>query len=129
MQKEYSNEFILTAIEHAAKKLQTILKESYYSLECRSIVETLANLPQDMEPGYLAKVLADLGPESCDRNMFLDVLQQLSPMLMQGGIESQVGQALAMMCRPQGAGGVSPRTPSLTWNTTTFGSAVLESVD
>lgn len=128
MQKEYSNESILTAIEHATKKLRTILRESYYSLECRSIVEKLESLSRDMEPGYLAKVLTDLGPESCDRNMFLDVLQQLSPMLMQGGIESQVGQALAMMCRPQGTGGVSPRTPSLTWNTATFGSAVLESV-
>ena len=80
-----------------------------------------------MEPGYLAKVLADLGPESCDRNMFLDILQQLSPMLVQGGTESQVGHALVMMCRSQGLGGSSPRTPSPTWNATTFGSAVLES--
>lgn len=76
----------------------------------------------------MAKVLADLGPETCDKNMFLDVLQQLSPMLVQGGIECQVAVALTFICRLGASGGV-PRSPvAPAWNTTTFGSAVFETV-
>lgn len=72
----------------------------------------------DLESDYLAKVLSDLGAESCDRNMFLDILQQLGPMLVKGGIELQLVKTLCMMCRTAHD---SPR-----WNTKTFGQAVLE---
>ncbi|PJF16482.1 hypothetical protein PSACC_03678 [Paramicrosporidium saccamoebae] len=78
-----------------------------------------------MEPGYLAKVLADLGPESCDRNMFLDILQQLKPML-QGGVENPVALALIYMCQPNHPGNLA-RSPLGAWNTSVFGSAVFES--
>lgn len=79
-----------------------------------------------MEPGYLAKILSDLGAETCDRNMFLDVLQQLRPLLTKDKIESQVAIAIIMMfvqtVQPSAAGMVGP-----TWNMTAFGSSVLES--
>lgn len=72
----------------------------------------------DLESDYLAKVLSDLGAESCDRNMFLDILQQLGPMLVKGGIELQLVKSLCMMCR------TVHNSPQ--WNTKTFGQAVLE---
>ncbi len=78
-----------------------------------------------MESGYLAKVFADLGPESCDRNMFSDVIQQLAPQVAQGGGElaGQIGMTLTMMCRTSNGGGSSS---AAVWNTDSFGSAVLE---
>ena len=75
-----------------------------------------------MEPGYLANVLLDLGPETCDRNTFLDILQQVTPTMGKERVEVQVAYALLMMAErvsePAGGG----------WNCTTFGSAVLELV-
>ena len=75
-----------------------------------------------MEAGYLAKILSDLGPDSCDRNMFLDIIQQTGPMLAQGGgMEQQAAAALLMMSTYHAEG-------STQWNTTLFGGAVLECV-
>lgn len=79
-----------------------------------------------MESGYLAKILSDLGAETCDRNMFLDVLQQLRPLLTKDKIESQVAIAIIMMLL-QTTKQASNELPKPLWNMTAFGSSVLES--
>jgi hypothetical protein len=89
-------------------------------------MESLTSAAKETEPEYLATVLADLGPDSCDRNMFFDILQQLRPML-QGNVENPVAQALIFMSKPANNAGFA-RTQSSVWNTALFGSAALESV-
>lgn len=96
------------------------------------------------DANYLAKVLMELGPASCDQHVFTDVLQQLGPVIGKGGVESQVANALTMMCCSGSASkggsslvntssGVSfgtARTEAAhsigTWNTSLFGLAVAE---
>jgi len=70
---------------------------------------------------FLAHVLSEIGPESCDRNMFIDILQQVSAKLLLKGVESQLSFALAMMCSRGDK--ASSREP---WNLQAFGSAALE---
>lgn len=76
------------------------------------------------DPGFLAKVLVDLGPESCDRNTFLDILQQLKS-LLKNDVECPVALALLQMCT---SSNTSTSGYSSMWNMQAFGSAVLESV-
>ena len=72
-----------------------------------------------MDSGYLLKILQDLGSENCDRNMFLDVLQQIKPQLNQDKVEEQVARSLLMMV-------TQPSSPE--WNVVAFGASVLETV-
>lgn len=73
-------------------------------------------------PTFLADVLAELGPESCDHNMFMDILQQVSTRIQRSGIEAQIAFALCMMATTQG-GRPDPGGP---WNVVEFGAACLE---
>lgn len=91
-----------------------------------------------MEPSYLAKVLNDLGPSSCDHNVFSDVIQQLAPVIGKDGMESQIALSLSMMCASTNNITIKSTANNNTsntekgsklefWNTSVFGLAVLES--
>ena len=71
-----------------------------------------------MDDAYLAGVLAHVGPDNCDKTMFVDILRQTSSMISRGGLETQVGRALVEMSSME----------DKDWDTTAFGAAVLEVV-
>lgn len=73
-------------------------------------------------PTFLANVLAEIGPESCDHNMFMDILQQVSTRIQRSGIETQIAFTLCMMVTAQSNHSNSGRA----WNIVEFGAACLE---